>query len=198
MVLKADVGGSLQAIKSAIEGIDVPGAEVRILLAGVGDITESDVNLAVMNGAHLIGFNVKVDPKARQAAQMQGVEPEFYTVIYDVLDRVEKGLKGKLAPVFEQVRQGTVEVRQLFRISKVGVVAGSFVTEGKIARNHTVKVMREGEKVWEGKVLAVKRFKEDVREVTAGFECGVSLDGFDDLKEGDILETYAEQVVEQT
>ncbi len=195
IVLKADVGGSLQAIKSAIEKIQVPGAEARILLAGVGDVTESDVNLAVMNGARIIGFNVRVDPKARQAASMQGLEPEFYTVIYEVLDRVEKGLKGKLAPVYEQVRQGTVEVRQLFKISKVGTVAGSFVTEGKVARSHTVKVMREGGQVWEGKVLGVKRFKEDVREVTAGFECGVSLDGFDELKEGDILETYAEQLV---
>jgi translation initiation factor IF-2 len=196
MILKADVGGSLQAIKTAIEKIQVPGAEARILLAGVGDVTESDVNLAVMNGARIIGFNVRVDPKARQAASNQGVEPEFYTVIYDVLDRVEKGLKGKLAPVYEQVRQGTVEVRQLFKISKVGTVAGCFVTEGKVARSHTAKVMREGAQVWEGKVLGVKRFKEDVREVTAGFECGVSLDGFDDLKEGDILETYAEQLVE--
>jgi len=154
------------------------------------------VNLAAANNARILGFNVRLDARARQAASDKGVEPEFYHVIYDVLDRVERGLKGLLAPVYEQVRQGTVEVRQLFRISKVGVVAGSYVVDGKIARNHSAKVLRKGDLVWEGKVLGLRRFKEDVREVGAGYECGVSLDGFTDFQEGDIIEAYAEQVVE--
>ncbi len=167
-----------------------------MLLTGIGDITESDVNLAASNGAHLIGFNVKLDAKARQAASQLGVEPEFFSVIYDLLDRVTRGLKGMLAPIIQRVRQGTVEVRQLFRISKVGVVCGSMVTDGKVARNHFVKVMRDGNLVYEGKVTGLKRFKEDVREVTMGFECGVSLDGFDEIAEGDVIETYSEEKVD--
>jgi translation initiation factor IF-2 len=197
IILKADVGGSLQALKTAIEKIEVGGAECRILLAGVGDLTESDVNLAASNDAHLLAFNVKLDAKARQAASQLGVEAEFYSVIYDLLDRVQRGMKGLLAPVIERVRMGTVEVRQLFRISKVGVVAGSYVQDGKVSRNNLAKVLRDGNVVYEGKVTGLKRFKEDVREVTAGFECGVSLDGFEELQAGDIIETWAEQRVEQ-
>jgi len=196
LILKSDVGGSLQALKSAIEQIEVAGAEVRTLLSSVGDITESDINLAASDGATIIGFNVKVDAKARAAAAQQGVEPEFYTVIYEVLDRIERGLKGMLAPVYESVRKGTIEVRQLFKISRVGVVAGSYVIDGKVGRNHTVKVLRDSSVIWEGKLDTLKRFKDDVREVGAGYECGISLAGFNDLVEGDIIETYAEEVVE--
>ncbi|MCB9696090.1 MAG: translation initiation factor IF-2 [Alphaproteobacteria bacterium] len=197
MILKADVGGSLQALKAAVEKIEVDGAECRILLSGVGDITESDVNLAASEGAHILAFNVKFDAKARQAASQLGVEPEFYSVIYNLLDRVERGMKGLLAPVTTLVRQGTVEVRQLFRISKVGVVAGSYVIDGKVARGHRVKVLRDGSMIHEGKITGLKRFKDDVREVTAGLECGVFVD-FDDIQEGDLIETYAEEIVEQT
>ncbi|MBX2798762.1 MAG: translation initiation factor IF-2 [Myxococcales bacterium] len=196
VILKADVGGSLQALKAAVEDIDVGGAEVRLLLTGVGDINESDINLAASDNAKVIGFNVKLDAKARKAATQLGVEPEIYTVIYEVLDRIEREMKGLLAPVYEQVRQGTVEVRQLFRISRVGVVAGSYVIDGKVGRNHSVKVLREGQVIWEGAVDTLRRFKDDVREVAAGYECGISLDGYDDLQEGDLIETYAEQVVE--
>jgi translation initiation factor IF-2 len=195
VILKADVGGSLQALKGAIEQIQVDGATCRILLSGVGDVTESDVNAAAAYDAHILGFNVRLDAKARQAASANGVEPEFYTVIYDVLDRVTRGLKGLLAPVYEQVRVGTVEVRQLFKISKVGTVAGSYVLDGKVARGNTVKVLREGKTVHEGKVSSLRRFKDDVREVTAGHECGVSLDGFEELQPGDLVECYAEQIV---
>jgi translation initiation factor IF-2 len=196
IILKADVGGSLQAIKASIEKIVVNGAEARILLSGVGDITESDVNLASSNGAHLVAFNVKLDAKARQAASQLGVEAESYSVIYDLLDRVERGMKGMLAPVIQRVRQGTVEVRVLFRISKSGLVAGSYVQDGKVARNHFAKVTRDGNVVYEGKVVGLKRFKDDVREVTMGFECGVSLDGFEELAVGDIIETYSEEKVQ--
>jgi translation initiation factor IF-2 len=198
IILKADVGGSLQALKAAIEAISVNGAECQILQAAVGDVTESDVNLAAANGAKIIGFNVKLDAKARQAAAQLGVEPEFYSVIYEVLDRVTRGLKGLLAPVYEQVRVGTVEVRQLFKISKVGTVAGSYVLDGKVQRNNTAKVLRDGKLVWEGKIHSIRRFKDDVREVTAGHECGVSLDGYEDLVAGDLIEAYAEQVVENS
>ena len=167
-----------------------------MLHAAVGPISESDVNLASANGALLLGFHVLVDAKARSAANHEGVEPELFTVIYDVLDRVEAELKGKLAPVYEEVRQGTLEVRALFKISKIGTIAGSYVIDGKVGRNHTAKVLREGSVIWEGDVATLKRFKDDVREVSAGYECGVSLEGFNDLIEGDLIETYSRELVE--
>ena len=195
LVLKADVQGSLEALKTAINNLDVAGAEVRILHAAVGDVSESDVNMATADDALLVAFNVGIDTRARQAAQEQGVEVEQYSVIYDLLNRVERQLKGMLAPTYHSVRQGSAEVRQLFRISKVGTVAGSYVLDGKIGRNHTVKVLRGGSVVWEGKLSALKRFKDDVREVAAGYECGISLDGFDAVESGDVIEFYVQEQV---
>jgi translation initiation factor IF-2 len=195
LIVKADVQGTLQALKGALEAVDVGGAEIRMLHAAVGPISESDVNLASANGATLIGFNCGVDAKARTAANQQGVAPELFTVIYDVLDRVEGALKGMLAPVYEQVRRGSVEVRVLYRISRVGTVAGSYVLDGTVGRNHTAKVLRKGTTIWEGKIAALKRFKDDVKEVAAGYECGVSLDGFNDLEEGDVIESYSTEQV---
>jgi len=197
LILKADVQGTLQALRGSLEALDVDGAEIRILHSAVGPISESDVNLASANGATLIGFNCSVDAKARTAALQQGVTPELYSIIYDVLDRVEGALKGLLAPVFEQVRRGSVEVRVLYKISRVGTVAGSYVLDGTVGRNHTARVVRDDEVVWEGKIAALKRFKDDVKEVSAGYECGVSLDGFNDLNEGDIIESYATEQVER-
>ncbi len=198
IIVKADVGGSLQALKGSIDLIEIDGARVNVLHSAVGDISESDVNLAASDAAMLIGFNVKADAKARTAAIQQGVEVEHYTVIYAVLDRIAAQMKGLLAPVYEQVRQGTVEVRTLFKISRVGTVAGSYVIDGKVGRNHTVKVLRDGSVVWEGRMDSLKRFKDDVREVSAGYECGLSLDGFHDLHEGDLIETFSEEVVAPT
>ncbi|MCA9491189.1 MAG: translation initiation factor IF-2, partial [Myxococcales bacterium] len=196
VILKADVQGTLQAIKTALEKIEVEGTEINVLLAAVGDISESDVNLASSDNAILLGFNVKLDSKARQAADQKGVEPEIFSVIYALLDTVESRLKGMLAPEYEHVLNGTAEVRQLFRISKVGVVAGSYVIDGKVARGHRVKILRDGSVIHEGKITGLKRFKDDVREVTAGLECGVFVD-YGDIQEGDLIETYAEEIVEQ-
>ena len=197
LIVKADVQGTLQALKGALEALDVGGAEIRLLHTAVGPISESDVNLASANGATLIGFNCNVDAKARTAAQQQGVVPELYTVIYDVLDRVEGALKGLLAPVYEQVRRGSLEVRVLFKISRVGTIAGSYVLDGTVGRNHLAKVSRKGKVVWEGKIAALKRFKDDVKEVAAGYECGVSLEGYNDLQEGDVIESFSMEQVEQ-
>ncbi|HMV68183.1 MAG TPA: translation initiation factor IF-2 [Myxococcota bacterium] len=191
VVLKADVQGSLEALKNALLGIRVDGCEVRILHDGVGGVTESDVNLISANDGLLIAFNVKVDGRARKVADEMGVKPEIYNVIYDVIDRVQGALTGMLEPVYEEVRLGTVEVRVLFNISKVGQVAGSYVLDGKIARSSTVRVMRDGSEVWKGDVGTLKRFKDDVREVAAGYECGVALAGYSDLRVGDLLEAYA-------
>jgi len=196
LIIKADVGGTLQALKGAIDQIDVGGTEVRILHAAVGDVSESDVNMAASDSALIIGFNTKLDAKARAAAQQLGVEAEFYSVIYAVIDRIEAALKGMLAPVYELVRTGTVEVRQLFRISKIGTIAGSYVIDGKVNRGAHVKVLRAGKEIWEGRLTGLRRFKDDVREVGAGYECGISLDGFNELEEGDLIETYVEQLVE--
>ncbi len=198
LILKADVGGTLQALRGAIDNIDVGGTEVRILHSAVGDVSESDVNMAASDGALIIGFNTKLDAKARKAAAQLGVEAEFYSIIYAVIDRIEAALKGMLAPVYELVRQGTVEVRALFKISKVGTIAGSYVIDGKVTRGNHVKVLREGREIWEGRVSGLRRFKDDVREVANGYECGISLDGFNELQEGDLIETYAEELVAPT
>jgi translation initiation factor IF-2 len=190
VVLKADVQGSLEALKNAIENLSIEGTEVRILHDGVGNITESDVNLVAANEGLLLGFHVKVDARARQIASEVGVEPELYEVIYDVLDRVEGMLKGLKEPVYEQQHKGSAEVRAIFKISRIGTVAGSYVLDGTIGRNHGARLFRNGKEIWAGKVASVKRFKDDVREVSAGFECGISLDGYDDVLVGDVIETF--------
>ena len=191
VVLKADVQGSLEALKNALMAIRVDGCEIRVLHDGVGAINESDVNLVSANDGLLVGFNVKVDSRARKVADEMGVKPEIYDVIYDVIDRAQGALTGMLEPVYEEVRLGTVEVRAIFNISKVGQVAGSYVLDGKIARSSTVRVMRDGREVWKGDVGTLKRFKDDVRDVAAGYECGVALSGYNDLQVGDLLEAYS-------
>lgn len=197
IVLKADVQGTLQAIKGALEKIEVEGTEINILLAAVGDINESDINLAASDDAILLGFNVKLDNKARQSADNKGVDPQIYSVIYSLLDSVTSRLKGLLAPEFEQVLNGAAEVRQLFHISKIGTIAGCLVLDGVIGRNDTGKVRRGSKLVWEGPIKALKRFKDDVKEVRNGFECGISLDGFNDLVEGDLIEAYRLEEIER-
>jgi translation initiation factor IF-2 len=198
LVLKADVQGSLEALKAAVLAIDVDGCEVRILHDGVGNISESDVNLVAANEGALIGFNVKVDPRARRAADEAGVSPELYTVIYQVLDRVEAMLKGMLEPVYEEEHQGSAEVRAVFNISRVGTVAGSYVLEGKVGRNHGARLYRNGKEIWKGDISTLKRFKDDVREVSSGYECGISLEGFNDVEVGDVIETFAMVQVDPT
>jgi translation initiation factor IF-2 len=197
VILKADVQGTLQALKGALENLEVEGADVRFLHTAVGDISESDVTLAAANGALLFGFNTNVDARARRSAQDQGVRPELFKVIYDVIDRVERDLKGLLEPEYELVRQGAVEVRVIFKISRVGTVAGSYVTDGKIGRHSIVRLIRGGREIWEGKVSTLKRFKDDVKEVSNGYECGVALDGYNELVEGDVIEAYTREIVVQ-
>jgi translation initiation factor IF-2 len=195
VIIKSDVQGSLEALKQALGAISIDGTELRILHAAAGDVSESDVMLAAANGALLLGFNVRVDARARQAAESHGVKAEIYDVIYGLLDRVSAAMSGLVAPETREVKQGTVEVRQVFAISKVGRIAGCHVTDGKVGRAHTVRVMRDGHVVWEGRVRTLKRFKEDVREVQSGYDCGVGLDGFDAFQEGDVLESYTREEV---
>ncbi len=195
VVLRCDVQGSLEALKNALSQLSVDGTELRFLHAAVGEISESDVNMVASYGGLLIGFNVKCDAMARQACEQQGLTPEYFQVIYHVIDRVTAAMSGLLGPQYREVKQGTAEVRAVFTISKVGKIAGCYVQDGKIGRSHGVRVMRNGVKVHEGKISTLKRFKEDVRDVASGYECGVGVDGYEDLQVGDLLETFSQELI---
>ena len=190
LVLKADADGSAGAIRDAVGKLDVAGGRVTTLHAAVGGITENDVRLADAAEAVVVGFNVRPDGNARRAADGAGVEIRTYSVIYELLDDLKRLLTGRIAP--EEVEQvlGTAEVRAVFRVPRLGSVAGCYVTEGTIARDGAARLLRGGVVVYDGKVASLKRFKDDVAEVAAGFECGVGLDRFRDVKEGDVIEAY--------
>ncbi len=198
LVIKADYLGSVEAIENAVKRLSTNEVQVEVVHKGVGAITESDVMLASASNAVVVGFNVKPDPRAKEAAKKEKVQIKTYEVIYELLEDVEKAVKGLLAPEVEVVQIGAAEVKQVFRISSVGVVAGCLVTDGRVRRNSKVKILRNGEQVGEGIVSSLKRFKEDVREVTKGFECGIGVDGFNDFEEGDRLEFYEEVSKEAT
>jgi translation initiation factor IF-2 len=195
LVVKADVQGSAEALSQSLQKLSNEEVRVRILHTGVGAVTESDVMLAAASSAIIIGFGVNVEAKARQLAERERVDVRTYRVIYDVLNDVEQALTGMLAPKFQEVVLGRAEVRELFRVPKVGVVAGCYVTDGKVVRNAKVRVVRDGKVIHEGPIASLRRFKEDVREVQAGYECGVGLERFGDLKVGDILEAFTQEEV---
>ena len=198
LILKSDVGGTLEAMKVSIDKIDIPGTEVNILHSAIGAITESDVSLANTYNGIVIGFNVRPDAKARRQINVTEVEVRSYNVIYEALDDIEKGLKGLLAPEMKEQWKGQAEIRETFNVPKIGTVAGCLVLEGKMARNHNIRLLREGKIIWEGKLASLRRFKDDVREVEKGYECGMNLDGFNDIKVGDQLESFLIEEVENT
>lgn len=189
IVVKADVQGTIEALKASLQKIKNEEVKVVVVHAGVGSITESDVMLASAANALIIGFNVRPDANARKASETEKVDVRTYRVIYDALNDVEAAIKGMLAPKFKEVIQGRVEVRQLITISKL-LIAGCYVLEGKVTNSSKVRVVRDGIVVHEGEIESLRRFKDDVKEVTQGFECGITLDKFRDLKEGDIFEIY--------
>ena len=193
LVIKSDVGGSLEAIKHAFGKIQVEGTELKILHAAVGAVSESDVMLAHSNGGVIIGFNVRPDAKGREAADGYGVEVRTYKIIYEAIEDVEKGLKGLLGPTITEKVQSHVEIRQIFTLPKFGAIAGCMVLDGKIARNHHLRLLRDSKIVWEGRLGSLRRFKDDVREVEKGYECGLTLDGYLDIKTGDIIESYTKE-----
>lgn len=196
LIVKSDVGGTLEALRASIGKIDVPRTEVNILHEAIGGITESDVSLAHTYGGIIIGFNVRPEAKARALINQLGVEVRSYNIIYEALEDIEKGLKGLLAPEVKEQWKGSAEIRETFTIPKIGTIAGCFVLDGKIARSHQVRLLRAGTIVWEGKLASLKRFKDDVREVEKGYECGMNLEAFNDIKIGDQLETFVmEEVV---
>ena len=192
VVLKADVHGSLEAVTEALRKLDQEHDEVRLsfVLRGVGGITESDVNLAAVSNATLIGFNVRPDRKARELAEGENVEMRLYEVIYQVLEDVNQALVGMLKPEFEEIVTGDAEVREIFSIPRVGKIAGCYVQNGTITRGSKVRFLRDGAVIWNGQISSLKRFKDDAREVQSGFECGIGLENYQDLKPGDIIETY--------
>ncbi len=191
IVLKADTKGSIEAVQEALYGLDQEKVRVKIIHAAVGGITEADIMLAAASEAIVVGFNVRPDSKARSQAVQEQVEVRTYRVIYQLTEDIEAAMKGMLAPEYEEVELGQVEVRRVFKISKVGSVAGCYVTEGKVTRDAKVRLLREGSIVYEGAIASLKRFKDDVKEVKAGFECGIMLADFQDYKPGDIIEAYA-------
>jgi translation initiation factor IF-2 len=190
VVLKADTQGSLEAIIDSLDKLPQDEVKLNVIHDGVGGITETDVMLAAASDAIIIGFHVRPDLKAEKAAELEGVDIRTYQIIYKLTEETEAALVGMLAPVFEEETLGHVEVRQLFRVTGAGVIAGSYVLDGEINRNSQVRVVRDGVVAHEGKVSSLKRFKDDARSVSAGFECGVGLEDFNDMKESDILEVY--------
>jgi translation initiation factor IF-2 len=198
LVLKADVSGSLEAFEDEIAKLPQTDVHVQIISTGVGGITESDVNLAAASDAVVIGFNVRPVGEARQLADREGVEIRTYSIIYRAFEDLRDAMQGMLAPEEVEEAVGQVEVRAIFRASRIGTIAGSYVTEGQVTRGAKVRLVRDGAVVYDGEVASLRRGSDDVREVQAGFECGIVLRDFQDVKEGDILEVYRTRQVERT
>src|SRR5918994_1992448 len=198
LVLKADVDGSVEAAVSELQKIQHPEVRVNVIHTGVGGISENDVMLAAASSGMVVGFNVRPNAEARASAEREGVEIRSYSVIYRLTEDIEQALVGMLKPVTTEETLGEAEVRQLFRVSRLGTIAGCYVTSGVIRRNAQVRVVRDGTVIYDTSIAQLKRFKDDVREVEEGFECGILLEGFNDVKEGDILEAYEVRQVERT
>jgi translation initiation factor IF-2 len=190
LIIKADVQGSYEALSTALSKLSTDEVKVNIVHAAVGGITESDVNLALASKAVIIGFNTRADVAARKLAEHSGVDIRYYNIIYEAVDEVKAALSGMLAPEKKETQLGLVEVREVYRISKVGTVAGCYVLEGLVRRGAKVRVLRDNVVIHDGELDSLKRFKDDVREVKAGFECGLSIRSFNDVQKGDQLEIY--------
>jgi translation initiation factor IF-2 len=198
MILKADVQGSLEALTESLKKLERDEVKLSFVHRGVGGITENDVQLAAASSATIIGFNVRPDRKARALAESENVEVRTYQIIYQVLEDIENAMVGMLKPEFEEVVTGEAEVREIFRIPRVGAIAGCYVRNGAITRGSKVRFLRDGVVIWTGTITSLKRFKDDAREVQAGFECGIGLSDFQDLKAGDLIEPYEEREIPRT
>ncbi len=198
LIVKADVNGSLEAVTDSLKKLERDEVKLSFVHRGVGGITENDVQLAAAANATILGFNVRPDRKARELAETEHVEIRSYEIIYKLLDDIEAAMLGMLAPEFEEIVTGEAEVREIFRVPRVGAIAGCYVLNGEIRRGSKVRFLRDGVIIWKGEISSLRRFKEDVRDVAAGYECGVGLSDFQDLKAGDIIETYDERELERT
>ena len=197
IIVKADVQGTAEALKQSLEKLSDDEVRVRVIHSSVGAINESDVNLAKAGKAIIIGFNVRPNSIAKESAEKLDVEIKLYSVIYQAIEDVEAAMSGMLDPVYEEKVIGSVEVRQTFKVSNVGTIAGGYVKDGRVERNAKVRVIREDIVIFEGKLKSLKRFKDDVKEVDKGYECGLQIDGYDDIKEGDIIEVSIMEEVER-
>jgi len=195
LILKADGQGSVEALRGRVESLSNGEVDVRVILAGVGGITENDVNLASASGAVLIGFNIRPDESVKRLAESEQVDLRFYQVIYDVENDLKKAMVGMLAPKFREIVLGRAEVREIFKVSKVGSIAGCYVQSGKITRNSKVRVLRDSAVVFDGEIESLRRFKDDVKEVAENFECGIQVARFADLKQGDVIEAWTSELV---
>ena len=197
LIVKADVQGTVEAMAASLMKIDVEGVNVKIIHTGAGAITESDISLAAASNAIVIGFNVRPDVNAKRAADEEGVDIRLHRIIYKVIEEIEAAMKGMLDPEFEEKIIGQAEVRQTIKVSKVGTIAGSYVTEGKITRDSGVRIIREGIVIFEGDLDSLKRFKDDAKEVAKGYECGITIKNFNDIKEGDIIEAFVMEEIKR-
>ncbi|WP_374721845.1 translation initiation factor IF-2 [Peribacillus tepidiphilus] len=197
IILKADVQGSAEALAASLQKIEVEGVKVKIIHSGVGAITEYDIMLATASNAIVIGFNVRPDVNAKRAAESENVDVRLHRIIYKVIEEIEAAMKGMLDPEYEEKIIGQAEVRTTFKVSKVGTIAGSYVTDGKITRDSGIRLIRQGVVVFEGEIDALKRFKDDVKEVSQGYECGITIKNYNDIKEGDIIEAYVMEEIER-
>ncbi len=195
LVLKADVQGSLEALTESLRKLERDEVRLAFVHRAVGGISENDITLAATTNATIIGFNVRPDRKARELADAEDVEIRTYEIIYQVLEDIERAMLGLLAPEFEEVVTGEAEVREIFRVPRVGAIAGCYVRSGVITRGTKVRFLRDGVIIWKGSITSLKRFKEDAREVREGFECGIGLSDFQDLKQGDLIETFEEREI---
>ncbi|MCF3942393.1 translation initiation factor IF-2 [Oceanobacillus alkalisoli] len=198
IIIKADVQGSAEALSSSLQKIEVEGVKVKIIHTGVGAITESDIILASASNAIVIGFNVRPDVNAKNAAEREKVDVRTHRVIYKAIEEIEAAMKGLLDPEYEEKVIGQAEVRETFKVSRIGTIAGSYVTDGKITRDSGVRVIRDGVVLFEGEIAALKRFKDDVREVATNYECGITISNFNDIKEGDVIEAFIMEEIKHT
>jgi translation initiation factor IF-2 len=197
IILKADVQGSAEALAASLKKIDVEGVKINIIHTGAGAITESDIILASASNAIVIGFNVRPDNNAKKAAETENVDVRLHRIIYKAIEEIEQAMKGMLDPEFEEKVIGQAEVRETFKVSKIGTIAGSYVTDGKITRDAGVRVIRDGVVVFEGEIDTLKRFKDDVKEVATNYECGITLKDFHDIKEGDVFECFVMEEIKR-
>jgi translation initiation factor IF-2 len=198
LVLKADVQGSLEAVTESLRKLERDEVKLAFVHRAVGGITENDVQLAAASNATILGFNVRPDRKARDLAEAHDVEVRTYEIIYKLIEDIEAAMVGMLTPEVEEVITGEAEVREVFRVPRVGAVAGCYVLTGVITRGSKVRFLRDGVIIWKGAITSLRRFKDDVREVAAGFECGIGLSNNQDLRSGDVIETYEEREIPRT
>ena len=198
LIVKADLQGSQEAIVQAFQKLSTDEVRVQIVHSAVGGISETDVNLAIASGAIIVGFNVRADAGARKLAEHEGVEIRYYDIIYDAVNEIKAAMGGMLAPVKKETNLGLAEVRQVIHVPKVGNIAGCRVVEGVIRRNANIRLLRDNVVIWTGELASLKHFKDDVREMNAGQECGISLKGYEDIKEGDQLEVFEVTEVART